>query len=103
MEAEDYFLKLGKIIEDRSKFIEVEWQDDAIHTIIQKENSIAYYIKRYLKKIDGYAALIPSGSKPGKICGLAKVHRDNIPRRPVVSMVGTPEILNTNSLNIWII
>ena len=91
LEAKDYFLKLDKIIEDRSKFVEVKWQDDTIHPIIQKENSIAYYIKRYLKKIDGYAALIPSGSKPGKLYGLAKVHKDNTPLRPVVSMVGTPE------------
>ena len=71
LEAKDYFLKLGKIIEDRSKIVEVKWQDDTIHPIIQKENSTAYYIKRYLKKIDGYAAQIPSGSKPGKLYGLA--------------------------------
>ena len=91
LEAEDYFLKLDKIIQDGSKFIEAKWQDDAIHPIIQKENSIAHYVKKYLKKIDGYAALIPSGSKPGKLYGLAKVHKDNPLLRPVVSMVGTPE------------
>ena len=91
LEAEDYFVKLEKIIEDRSKFIEVKWHDEAIHPIIQKEYSIAYYIKRYLKKIDGYAALIPSGSKPGKLHGLAKVHKNNTPLTPVVSMVGTPK------------
>ena len=91
LEAEDYFVKLDKIIEDRSKFIEVKWHDDAIHPIIQKKNSIAYYIKRYLKKIDGYAALIPSESKPGKLYGLAKVNKDNTHLRPVVSMVETPK------------
>ena len=91
LEAEDYFLKLDRIIEDGSKFIEAKLQDDAIHPIIQKENSIAYYVKRYLRKVDGYTTLIPSGSKPGKLYGLAKVHKDNTPLRPVVSMVGTPE------------
>ena len=91
MEAEDYFLKLDRIIEDGSKFIEVKLQDDVIHPIIQKENSIAYYVKRYLRKVDGYTTLIPSGSKPGKLYGLAKVHQDNTPLRLVVSMVGTPE------------
>ena len=88
---EDYFLKLDRIIEDESRLIEVKLQDDAIHRIIQKENSIAYYVKRYLRKVDGYTTLIPSGSKPGKLYGLAKVHKDNTPLRPVVSMVGTPE------------
>ena len=91
LEAEDYFLKLDRIIEDGSKFIEVKLQNDTIHPIIQKENSIAYYVKRYLRKVDGYTSLIPSGSKPGKLYGLAKVHKDNTPLRPVVSMVGTPE------------
>ena len=91
LEAKDYFLKLDKIIEDRSKFVEVKWQDDTIHPIIQNEISIAYYIKRNLKKMDGYAALIPSGSKPGKLYGLAKVHKDNTPLRPVVFMVGFPK------------
>ena len=55
------------------KLIEAKLQDDAIHPIIQKENLIAYYVKRYLKRVDGYASLIPSGSKPGKLYGLAKV------------------------------
>ena len=91
LEAEDYFLKLDRIIEDGSNFIDVKLQRDAIHPIIQKENSIAYYVKRYLRKVDGYTTLIPSGSKPGKLYGLAKVHKDNTPLRPVVSMVGTPE------------
>ena len=91
LEAEDYFFKLDRIIEDGSKFIEVKLQDDAIHAIIQEENSIAYYVKRYLRKGDGFTTLIPSGSKPGKLYGLAKVRKDNTPLRPVVSMVGTPE------------
>ena len=89
--SEDYFLKRDKIIEDGSKFMEVKLQDDAIHPTIQKENSIAYYVKRYFKKVDDYAALISSGSKPGKLYGLVKMHKDNTSLRPVASMVGTPE------------
>ena len=85
LEAEDYLWKLDKIIEDGSKFIDVKLQNDAIHPIIQKENSIPYYVKKHLKKIHGYAALIPSGSKPGKLYGLAKVHKNNTPLRALVS------------------
>ena len=47
--------------------------------------------QKYLKKVDGYGALIPSGSKHGKLYGLVKVHNNDTPLRPVVSMVGTPE------------
>ena len=34
--------------------------------------------------------LTPSGSSPGKMYGLVKVHKNNNPSRPVVSMIGTP-------------
>ena len=91
LKTEDYYNKLDKIVNDTSKFMEVKLQDKAVHPLIQKENSISYYIKRYLKKVDGYARLIPSGSKPGKLYGLAKIHKNNVPLRPVVSMVDTPE------------
>ena len=50
---------------------------------------ISYYVKKYVEKIDGYAALIQCWKKPGKLCCLAKVHKDNTPLTPVVSMVGT--------------
>ena len=39
----------------------------------------------------GYAKLIPSGSSPGKLYGMAKVHKANVPLQPTVSMIGTPE------------
>ena len=50
LEAEDYFLKLDKIIEDGSKFIEVKLQNGAIHPIIQKENLIACFVKSFFEK-----------------------------------------------------
>ena len=34
---------------------------------------------------------MPSGSQPCKIYGLAKVHKENTPLRPVVSMIRTTE------------
>ena len=33
----------------------------------------------------------PKSSVPGKLNGLAKVHKKNCPLRPVNSMIGTPE------------
>ena len=35
--------------------------------------------------------LIPSGSKPGRIYGLVKVHKNNYLLRPVISMIDSPE------------
>ena len=38
-----------------------------------------------------YEFIVPSGSQPGKLYGLGKVHKPNIPLRPVVSMISTAE------------
>ena len=90
MESEDYYTKLDKIVNDKTKFVEIRQETD-IHPIIQKENSISYYVKKYLNKVNDLKKLIPVGSKPGKLYGMAKVHLDQVPLRPVVSMLGTPE------------
>ena len=37
------------------------------------------------------SALVPSGSQPGKLYGMCKVHKKDFPLRPVVSMINTPE------------
>ena len=89
--AKDYYDKLDKVILDKSKFEEINQDLSENHPIIQKEKSISYYIKKYFKKVTNYQELIPFGSQPGKLYGIAKVHKTNVPLRPVVSMVGTPE------------
>ena len=42
-------------------------------------------------QLDTFSNLMPSGSQPGKIYGLAKVHKEGTPLRPVVSMIRTAE------------
>ena len=42
-------------------------------------------------QLDTFSNLVPSGSKPGKIYGLAKVHRESKPLKPVVSMIRSAE------------
>ena len=44
-----------------------------------KENSISYYVKQYLKKVKGYEDLILCRNKPGKLYEMAKVHTENVP------------------------
>ena len=41
--------------------------------------------------LDIFEDIYPSGSQPGKLYGLCKVHKENYPFRPVVSMLGTAE------------
>ena len=86
LSAKDYYDKLDKVIHDKSKFEEINH-----HPIILKKKSILYYIRKYFKKVTSYQELIPSGSQPGKLYGIAKERKKNVLLRPVVYMVGTPE------------
>ena len=45
----DYYEKLNKIVSDRSKFVELQI-DSSKHPLIAKENSLAYYIRKYLNQ-----------------------------------------------------
>ena len=42
-------------------------------------------------QLDTLSNLVSSGSQPGKIYGLARVHKEGTPLRPVVSMIRTVE------------
>ena len=62
--------------------------------IVKEEERIIAAIKR-LKESDKISDVLfkkfkPSGSQPPRLYGLAKVHKDNIPLRPVLSMPGSP-------------
>jgi hypothetical protein len=92
----DYFNKLDSIVKDSSKFkvISVDPDDPSKHPIVKNENSVLYNLRTYLKPfIDDstFSLLCPSGSLPGKLYGLAKVHKNNHPLRPVISMLQTSQ------------
>ena len=42
-------------------------------------------------QLDTFSNLVPSGSQPSKIYGLAKAHKESTPLRPVMSMSRTAE------------
>ena len=94
MNSRDYFDKLDAIVCDETKFEKVLIPDrEDKHPIISKEKSIRYYIDKYIPGLDKKSRkqLLPTGSSPGKLYGLCKVHKDNYPLRPVISMLNTPE------------
>ena len=69
-------------------------EPDKPHPIITNQKSVEGYFDRYIKKcvdVADYFGLKPKGSQPGKLYGMAKVHKDGCPLRPVVSMINTPE------------
>ena len=93
LDINDCNAKLDTIIGGKSKFKEV-FCNSSLHPQITKEDSIACYVRKYLKKhYDNRmtANLIPSGSSPGKLYGTVKVHKPKLLLRPIVSIVNTPE------------
>ena len=94
LDSDDYFKKLDKIVLDKTKFKEIDTKKTKTHPVINKENTIKRFLSKCIKKFVSpkeYSKLVPSGSQPGKIYGLCKVHKEGEPLRPVVSMLGTAE------------
>ena len=90
-----YVDKMMKILSDSNKFVELSATTSAAHhPIIKYENKLQRMVRTIVKpKVNQqtYSRLYPSGGVPGKLYGAAKVHKDDTPLRPVVSMIGTPQ------------
>ena len=104
LNATDYTAKLDQIIGDTDKFRMVDQVASVQHPVIKQEKSIQNSVRTHIKPLiddenqdqpwkissaDYLSKLYPTGSQPGKLYGLCKVHKEGDPLRPVVSMVGT--------------
>ena len=91
MNRDDYVSKMDVILNDRTKFEAI--RDDILMKILNKEEKINRFLRKL--KSDGvineslYSQLFTSGSKPGVLYGLPKVHKENCPLRPIMSAIGT--------------
>ena len=68
------YAKLDVIVNDTSKFVEINTENRSTHSIIDKKRSITYYIRKYLKEFgkETVKNLIPSCSIPGELYRLNK-------------------------------
>ena len=88
MNSEDYTSKMEEILND-DKYHPL--RRDPTHTI---EKKVAISLK--LLHSDGHISdklldqLTPCYSDPPQMYGLPKVHKENIPMRPIVSTIGSP-------------
>ena len=66
---------------------------NARHPLLKEEDKVIELLKRLKdeKRISEelYKKLRPTGSQPARLYGLTKIHKPNIPIRPVVSMPGS--------------
>ena len=99
LNRKDYVCKMKSILNDSSKFPKVYIDHDKVlNHLIHMENQVTDVLKNLRDKkeisIEQYKDLSPSGSRPGIIYCLGKVHKivtDGLPSfRPILSAISTP-------------
>jgi len=92
MKKEDYNKKLDTILQ-LPQFEKLKQRKNAKHPVMKEEERVMGILKkmREEERIDEalYEKIKPMGSQPPRLYGLAKVHKSNIPVRPVLSMPGS--------------
>ena len=91
LDKTNYIEKMMEILNDYQKFEKVE--DDTFAILLRCEDKLNRYL-RTLKANDIiskelYSELHATGSQPGIIYGLPKIHKPNCPLRPILSAIGT--------------
>ena len=88
----DYINKVESLLSDASKFkkLDIEMLD----LCLKRENKLIRFLREKLLKQksipdDIYKEIYPSGSTPGVLYGLLKVHKTNCQARPILSAIGT--------------
>ena len=98
-----YITKLNDILSDTTRFSKLVWNNEATqHPILRFEEKVQRTVRTILKeKVEHrvYNNIYPSGTALGKMYGAAKVHKDGVPLRPIVSMVNTPTYQLAKYLN----
>ena len=94
MSDADYQIRLEKITKLNQFKREYRKRKNEKDPIIKEEERIIGELKKLEKgkKLDEklYKQLKPTGSQSAKLYGLAKVHKEGTPLRPIVSIPGTP-------------
>ena len=92
----DYNQKMMDILNNSDKFKKLD--GDPVKITIKRENCIKNFLRQLKKEniIDAtlYSSLRPTGFRPGILYGLPKVHKLDIPLRPILSSI------NSHSYNI---
>ena len=91
----DYESKVESILSDTGKFKKVD--GDPFKIILGIETKINTYLRKHTKGNTGsilhdstYKEIYASGTSPGILYGLPKVHKKDCPVRPILSACNTP-------------
>jgi hypothetical protein len=91
MNRKDYHVKMMSMLNDGSKFQRID--GDWLKIITKNEDKINRLLSKMKSNGDiteqEYNAMYATGTKPGALYGLPKVHKANTPLRPILSAIGT--------------
>ena len=87
----DYIAKMENILSDPTKFVRII--DDSFTITLKLEDRINRFLSK-LKSLgtiteETYKNLFVTGSAPGIIYGLTRIHKANLPLRPIVAAYKT--------------
>ena len=91
MDKTDYVARMNKVLEDRTKFVPCEHGDDPV----TQEKIISREIKKLVDEgiitSSTGKLLKPRGIQLPQMYGLPKLHKTDIPLRPILSMSNSPQ------------
>ena len=94
MNSNDYFQKMNTILNDNTKFRKCKEYESLYNYNLKMEDKINYFLRKIKKNgvIDDteYKNLYVNGSSPAILYGLPKVHKVNMPLRPILAAFSTP-------------
>ena len=106
MKKEAYNTKLSAILDLPQLEKMISARKDAMHPVFKEQQRVVENLKELKRngKIDKerYNRLRPTGSQPARLYGLAKVHKNNTPVRPVLSMPGSAYHKIAQQLTGWL-
>ena len=86
-----YLSKMETILQDSTKFKHLT--DDWFKIIIRHEDKVIRFLQKLitdkLLNDDQYNFMYPTGSRPGILYGIPKVHKQNVALRAILSAIGT--------------
>ena len=82
---------MESILIDETKFKLDDCQKDRSDLVLNRLKSIMQNLKSHdVVNNDLYDSLVPKGAPPARLYGLPKIHKSDVPLRPILSMTGTP-------------
>ena len=92
LNRDDYVNKMLDILNDRRRFKVDPKQEDLTDQILKKvKKAVKDVADKGFITTDCADRLVPTGYTIPRLYGLPKIHKPNVPVRPILSMVGSPQ------------